>query len=173
MYDDESYNTKNESYDLTEKYAWVDERLRIMYEEPDKMQINNLKNYKIQQKINKKQPQVSLFMSGKYNDEIINETENFMEINYCGQTSGRRDHLIAPNALLFGKNNKKYKLLGKVISVECIDVDVENNNKLYKLYIQKEKNVQKLFRIKNDICDYFGWARLNDYERTNGIIQHR
>lgn len=162
-YDDKLYNTDNELYDLTEKYAWVDELLSKMYEQPE----DNIEKLKI----NKNQPQVSLFMSGKYDDEVINETENYMEINYWGQTSGRRDHLIAPNALLFGKNNKKYKLLGKIISVEYIDV--ENNVKLYKLYVKKEKNIQQTFRIKNDICDYFGWQRLNDYECTNGIIQHR
>ena len=135
-YDDKLYNTDNELYDLKEKYAWVDERLTIMYEQPE----DKIKKLKI----NKKQPQVSLFMSGKYNDEIINETENYMEINYWGQSSGRRDHLIATNALLFGKINKKYKLLGTIISVEYIDV--ENNVKLYKLYVKKEKNIIKILR---------------------------
>ena len=113
---------------------------------------------------------VSLYMSGKYDDEIIEEDDNIIVIKYCGQTSGRRDYLIIPDALLFCKQNNKYKLLGCVISVDSIEV--ENNINVYKLVVQKEKNIQQLFRVKNDICDYFGWKKLNRFEQTHGIIQH-
>jgi hypothetical protein len=68
-------------------------------------------------------------------------------------------------------NSREYKLLGKVSSV--VFKGIENNINVYTLVIEKEINVTRLFRVKNDICDYFGWPRLNSFEVTHGIIEHK
>jgi hypothetical protein len=110
-------------------------------------------------------------MSGKYNDKVLKEDTIQTTIEYCGQTKGGRDHLITEGAFVFIKEKSAYKLLGKVIIVEY--KGKENGINVYTLVIQKEANILRTFNVKNDICDYFGWPRLNNFERTHGIIEHK
>ena len=114
---------------------------------------------------------VSLFMSGKYNDKILFEDENQITIDYCGQNSGQRDYLICVGAFVFVKEKGIYKLLGIVSSLEY--KGKENGINVFTLVINKEIKILRSFRIKNDICDYFGWPRLNRFECTHGIIPHK
>ena len=114
---------------------------------------------------------VSLFMSGEYNDKILLDDENQKTVEYCGQTKGGRDHLIGVGAFVFIKEKGAYKLSGKVISAEY--KGKENEINVYTLVIQKEINILRTFRVKNDICDHFGWPRLNRFECTHGIIEHK
>lgn len=113
---------------------------------------------------------VSLFMSGKYNDKILFDDDIQTIAEYCGQTKGGRDHLIGNGAFVFIKE-KGYKFLGKVTSAKL--KGKENGINVYTLVIQKETNILKTFRVKNEICNYFGWPQLNSFERTHGIIQHK
>lgn len=116
---------------------------------------------------------ISLFKTGVYNDTVLFENDTQVGIDYCGQRKGGKDHLIRPGAFFFVKenNSREYKLLGKVSSV--VFKGIENNINVYTLVIEKEINVTRLFRVKNDICDYFGWPRLNSFEVTHGIIEHK
>lgn len=114
---------------------------------------------------------VSLFMSGKYNDKVLQDDIVQTTIEYCGQKKGGRDHLITEGAFVFIKEKSGYKLLGKVNKVEY--KGKENGVNVYTLVIQKEANILRTFNVKNDICDYFGWPRLNNFERTHGIIEHK
>ncbi len=114
---------------------------------------------------------VSLFMSGEYNDKIVLDGETLKTLEYCGQTKGGRDHLIGVGAFVFIKEKGAYKLSGKVISAEY--KGKENEINVYTLVIQKEINILRTFRVKNDICDHFGWPRLNRFECTHGIIEHK
>jgi hypothetical protein len=110
-------------------------------------------------------------MSGGYQDKILSDDSDFIKIEYFGQRKGGRDYLIQNGAYFFIKENKKYKLLGKVSSVEY--EGIKNQINVYTLIIKKENDVFPIFCVKNDICDYFGWPRLNSFERTHGIIQHK
>lgn len=116
---------------------------------------------------------VSLFKTGVYNDTILLENETQVVIDYCGQRKGGKNYLIRPDAFFFvkEKNINGYKLLGKVSSVAY--KGVENNIKVYTLVIEKEINITRVFRVKNDICEYFGWPSLNSFEVTHGIIEHK
>jgi hypothetical protein len=114
---------------------------------------------------------VSLFMSHKYNDKVLSEDDHTLTIEYCGQTKGGRDHLIDVGAYLFIKEKDGYKLSGRVSSVEY--KGMENGIKVFTLVIQKEPEVGRRFRVKNNICQYFGWPELNNFERTHGIIEHK
>ena len=114
---------------------------------------------------------VSLFISGEYNDKILFDDDIQKIVEYCGQTKGGRDHLIGVGAFVFIKEKGAYKLSGKVTSVEY--KGKENGINVYTLVIQKETNILRTFRVKNDICDHFGWPRLNRFECTHGIIEHK
>ena len=114
---------------------------------------------------------VSLFMSGEYNDKVLLDDDNQKIVEYCGQKKGGRDHLIGVDAFVFIKEKGEYKLLGNVISSQY--KGKENGINIYTLVIQKETNILRTFRVKNDICDHFGWPRLNRFECTHGIIEHK
>jgi len=114
---------------------------------------------------------VSLFMSQKYNDKILSEDNDQMTVEYCGQAKGGRDHLIDVGAFLFIKEKEGYKLSGSVSSAQY--KGMENGIRVFTLVIQKETELIRRFRVKNDICQYFGWSELNSFERTHGIIEHK
>jgi|LauGreDrversion4_2_1035121.scaffolds.fasta_scaffold212385_3 hypothetical protein len=114
---------------------------------------------------------VSLFMSHKYNDKILSEDAETITVEYCGQAKGGRDYLIGVGAFLFIKEKKGYKLAGRVNTVQY--KGIENRIKVFILVIQKEKEIMERFRIKNDICQYFGWPELNSFQITHGIIEHK
>jgi hypothetical protein len=114
---------------------------------------------------------VSLFMSHKYNDRVLSEDNETITIDYCGQTKGGRDYLIDVGAYLFIKEKNGYKLRGNVKSVQY--KGIENGIKVFTLVVQKQLETTRLFRVKNDICQYFNWPELNNFERTHGIIEHK
>jgi hypothetical protein len=113
----------------------------------------------------------------EYNDNIVYEDDDIIIIEYYGQKSGGRDHLIQNNAkmVILDKENKR-KYVGDVC--HCLNIGSKNvmgknkiyNINLYKLIIMKKEPIT--VRVKKDLCDKLGLSGMNSFERTHGITLH-
>ena len=106
----------------------------------------------------------------KYPDSTQFESETTLIVKYSGQTSKRRDHLISEGNYFFKKEINGWKYKGIVIYVSSIrNNNVRENVNIYELVIKKGNDIPH-FKTKNEACEYFGWIKLNNFERTHGII---
>ena len=114
----------------------------------------------------------SNIIDGEYADKIVEDTATHLRVNYFGQRTGLKDHLITPGAFFFYKNGtgKPYNYVGPIETVT--ELGKVNNISVYGLVIQKEAGEPKTFRIKNDACSSFGWPHINSFAVMSGIIQH-
>ena len=121
----------------------------------------------------------------EYKDKTIYQDNEYIIMEYWGQRSGRRDHLIKKGAIMIKCNGKPRNTahriyIGTVLDVIKTDLrqTIETkqikskilNTQLYKLVIKKQTS--KAAKTKNELCYKLGLSNMNNFERTNGITSH-
>ena len=120
----------------------------------------------------------------KYTDSEVDETlkKNIRDSNSCktykvdynGQKSHRRDHLIGLGSYFFVKAEKggPWELLGTVTSCVAQKKKDTDGTNIFSLTIDSLYIDPLTFRTKNNACEFFKWDQLNSFARTHGIIEH-
>ena len=122
--------------------------------------------------------------SSKYTDsEVVETLKNTIKnskscrsytVDYNGQKSHRRDHLIGRDSYFFVKTEKggSWELLGTVTRCVAQKHKDTDGTTIFSLTIDRLYIDPLTFRTKNNACEFFKWDQLNSFERTHGIIEH-
>ena len=122
--------------------------------------------------------------NSKYSDSEISESvKKTMKdsnpwktytVDYNGQKSRRRDHLVGKGCHFFVKTDKNaaWDLLGVVSICEEQPERDTDGTRIFSLTIKSVYNRPLSFRTKNMACEFFKCEPLNSFERTHGIIEH-
>ena len=85
------------------------------------------------------------------------------------------DPFVRPGAKFITKQaDAYYYYVGDVIAAEEVGKVMVKNKEhtVFELVVKNNGDREEKFRIKNDICARFGWAPLNKYAATRGVICH-
>jgi len=111
----------------------------------------------------------SLWISGKYQDEILFETDNFMVVKFKGQNYHKNDKYICNGSYVFMKIRSIYVFKGNVVSWKLCEKNEIGTPNEYELVIQKYYSNGEQFERKNDAIMHFG---LSGGDIIQGIIPH-
>ena len=120
---------------------------------------------------------VSLWMDPTNEDyagrDVVTKGHSHSIVRYSGSTNRKLDKYVLRGAKLFRKRPMKpkpYKYVGVVVSVDTIGTETKDGKEftVFELVVRHEKS--RKFRLKTDACALFGWAPLNSFNRTQGII---
>ena len=120
---------------------------------------------------------VSLWMDPTNEDyagrDVVMKGHTHSIVRYSGSTNRKLDKHVLRGARFFRKRPTKpkpYKYVGVVVSVSTIGTETKDGKEftVFELVVKHEKS--RKFRLKTDACALFGWAPLNSFNRTQGII---
>jgi len=99
--------------------------------------------------------------------------EKFTLVKFVGSLT-YLDAYVREGAKFIVKKKDGYYYVGDVIRAKEIGKAVvgDKEQTLFELVIENLGDRERKFRIKNDICAHFGWAPLNKYAATRGVICH-